>query len=103
MSAADEIIHQQTRLRIMATLNALADRERVEFGRLKAIVRATDGNLGAHLTTLESAGYVAIEKDFVGKKPRTRVALTRAGRKAFAAHVAYLRDILDGAAPGETK
>jgi DNA-binding MarR family transcriptional regulator len=103
MGAPDEIVHQQIRLRIMATLNALADRERVEFGRLKAILRATDGNLGAHLTTLESAGYIAIEKDFVGKKPRTRVALTRAGRKAFAAHVAYLRDILDGASPGESK
>jgi DNA-binding MarR family transcriptional regulator len=102
MGAPDEIIHQQTRLRIMATLNALADRERVEFGRLKSILRATDGNLGAHLTTLESAGYISIEKDFVGKKPRTRVVLTRAGRKAFAAHVAYLRDILDGtAAVGE--
>jgi DNA-binding MarR family transcriptional regulator len=103
MSAPDDIIHQQTRLRIMATLNALADRERVEFGRLKAIVRATDGNLGAHLATLENAGYIAIEKDFVGKKPRTRVALTRTGRKAFTRHVAYLRDILDGAVVGESR
>jgi DNA-binding MarR family transcriptional regulator len=103
MTAPDEIIHQQTRLRIMATLNALADRERVEFGRLKAIVRATDGNLGAHLTTLESAGYIAVEKDFVGRKPRTRVALTRSGRKAFTRHVAYLRGILDGAMAGESK
>jgi DNA-binding MarR family transcriptional regulator len=92
----DEIIHQQVRLRIMATLNAVPDGEWLEFTRLKAIVRATDGNLGAHLTTLESAGYVGIEKDFVVKKPRTRIAMTRAGRKAFARHVAYLRDILDG-------
>jgi DNA-binding MarR family transcriptional regulator len=98
MGVPDEIIHQQTRLRIMATLNALAERERVEFGRLKSILRATDGNLGAHLTTLETAGYITIEKDFVGKKPRTRVVLTRTGRKAFAAHVAYLRDILDASA-----
>jgi DNA-binding MarR family transcriptional regulator len=103
MTAPDEIIHQQTRLKIMATLNALADRERVEFGRLKAIVSATDGNLGAHLATLENAGYIAIEKDFVGKKPRTRVGLTRTGRKAFTRHVAYLRDILDGAVAGESK
>jgi hypothetical protein len=42
-------------------------------------------------------------EDFVGKKPRTRVALTRAGRKAFTRHVAYLRDILDGVVPGESK
>ena len=92
----DEIIHQQVRLRIMAALNAVPDGERLEFTRLKAIVQATDGNLGAHLATLESAGYVGIEKDFVAKKPRTRIAMTRAGRKAFARHVAHLRDILDG-------
>jgi DNA-binding MarR family transcriptional regulator len=97
----DEIIHQQVRLRIMATLNAMPEGERLEFTRLKAIVQATDGNLGAHLTTLESAGYVGIEKDFVAKKPRTRIAMTRAGRKAFARHIAYLRDILDGAQPAE--
>jgi DNA-binding MarR family transcriptional regulator len=97
----DEIIHQQVRLRIMATLNAVPAGERLEFTRLKAIVQATDGNLGAHLTTLESAGYVGIEKDFVAKKPRTRIAMTRAGRKAFARHIAYLRDILDGAQPAE--
>lgn len=96
--APDEIIHQQVRLRIMATLNAMPDGERLEFTRLKSIVRATDGNLGAHLATLEGAGYVGIEKDFVAKKPRTRIAMTRAGRKAFARHVAYLRDILDGTA-----
>jgi DNA-binding transcriptional ArsR family regulator len=103
MAAPDEIIHQQTRLKIMATLNALPDRDRVEFGRLKAILGATDGNLGAHLTTLENAGYISIEKDFVGKKPRTRVAMTRAGRKAFGTHVAYLRDILDGVPPAQSK
>lgn len=96
--APDEIIHQQVRLRIMATLNAMPEGERLEFTRLKSIVAATDGNLGAHLATLEGAGYVGIEKDFVAKKPRTRIAMTRAGRKAFARHVAYLRDILDGAA-----
>ena len=95
--SVDEIIHQQVRLRIMATLNAVPEGERLEFTRLKAIVRATDGNLGAHLATLENAGYVGIEKDFVARKPRTRIAMTRAGRKAFARHVAYLRDILAGA------
>lgn len=96
MPEPDAIIHQQTRLRIMATLNALPEGKRVEFARLKAIIRATDGNLGAHLTTLEGAGYVAIEKDFVGRKPRTRIALTRAGRKAFGRHIAFLRAILEG-------
>ncbi len=94
----DEIIHQSVRLKIMAALNALPGGEAIEFTRLRAIVGATDGNLGAHLTTLEDAAYVAIAKDFVGKKPRTRITITRDGRRAFARHVAYLRDILDGEA-----
>ena len=93
---SNEIIHQPVRLKIMAALNALPAGEQLEFTRLKAIVRATDGNLGAHLVTLENASYVTIAKDFHGKKPRTRVAMTRAGRKAFAEHVAHLREILDG-------
>ena len=98
MNKADDIVHQPIRLKVMAALNALPQGEHLEFTRLRAIVQATDGNLGAHLVTLESAGYVAVAKDFVGKKPRTRIALTRAGRKAFAGHVAYLRTILDGEA-----
>lgn len=93
----DEIIHQSVRLKIMSALNALQEGEAIDFVRLKTIAGATDGNLGAHLTTLETAGYVKIDKDFVGKKPRTRATMTKDGRKAFARHVAYLRDVLDGA------
>ena len=103
MSGPDEIIHQSIRLKIMAALNALPGGEQLEFTRLKAIVQATDGNLGAHLTTLENANYVAIKKDFVAKKPRTRIAMTKAGRKAFAEHVAYLRAVLDGDGARETE
>jgi DNA-binding transcriptional ArsR family regulator len=91
----DEVIHQSLRLRIMATLNALPRQEKMEFTRLRAILDATDGNLGAHLTTLEGAGYVIVEKDFVSRKPHTRVAITAKGRTAFARHVAYLRALLD--------
>lgn len=92
----DELIHQTVRLKIMSALNA-AGRDPVEFTRLKAIVNATDGNLGSHLNTLETAGYIQVEKDFMGKKPRTRASITKTGRQAFARHVAYLRDVLDGA------
>jgi DNA-binding MarR family transcriptional regulator len=101
MAEADEIIHQQTRLKIMATLRAIPAGEWMEFTRLKAILRATDGNLGSHISTLESAGYITVNKDFVGKKPRTRVALTRSGRKAFAQHVEFLRTILEAATPAQ--
>ena len=96
MSAPNEIIHQSTRLRIMSALNALPRREMLEFKRLREIAGATDGNLGAHLMTLEKASFVRIVKDFVGRKPRTRAGITASGRRAFASHVAYLREILDG-------
>jgi DNA-binding MarR family transcriptional regulator len=100
MSAAspDEVIHQSLRLRIMAALNPLPGGELIEFTRLRAVTQATDGNLGAHLATLEGAGYVTTEKDFVGKKPRTRIGMTPTGRAAFRRHVDYLRTLLDEAA-----
>jgi DNA-binding MarR family transcriptional regulator len=91
----DEVIHQSTRLKIAATLNALSPGESLEFGRLKAILGATDGNMATHLGALERAGYIAVEKDFVGKKPRTRVSLSKEGRRAFERHVAYLKDLLE--------
>ena len=96
MDGPDEIIHQSTRLKIVATLNALHSGDALEFGKLKQILGATDGNMATHLGALEKVGYIAVQKDFVGKKPRTRVSLTRAGRKAFDRHVAYLRDLLEG-------
>lgn len=95
MSGPDEVIHQSMRLKISATLNALPRSEQLEFNKLKSVLSATDGNLSTHLNALEKAGYVAIAKDFVGKKPRTRVSLTKDGRRAFAAHVAYLKGLLD--------
>src|SRR5947207_686763 len=98
MNGGDDIIHQATRLRIMAVLNALAPRAAaIEFTRLKALIGATDGNLGAHLETLDKAGYIVLEKRFEDRKPQTRVRMSPAGRRAFAEHVAYLREILDGA------
>ena len=95
MEQPDLIIHQPVRLKIMSALKVLPASEPIEFVRLKAIVAATEGNLGAHISTLEEAGYVKVEKDFVGKRPRTRVALTKQGRRAFEEYVAYLRDIID--------
>jgi DNA-binding MarR family transcriptional regulator len=70
----------------------------IDFTRLRAVLAATDGNLGAHLTTLEAAGYVTIAKDFVAKKPRTRIGMTPLGRAAFRRQVSYLRSLLEEAA-----
>ena len=95
MPAANETIHQTLRLRVMAALTALSPRdEGLDFTRLKKLTGATDGNLGAHIETLSRAGYVAVEKAFVGKKPQTTVTATAAGRGAFARHVAMLQEII---------
>ena len=95
MTGPNEVIHQSTRLKIMASLRAMPPGELVEFTRLKAMLQTTDGNLGTHLNTLEGAGYIEVVKDYAGKKPRTRVAMTAKGRSAFESHVAYLREILE--------
>ena len=95
MTDGNPIIHQATRLKIMASLNKLGSDTTLDFTRLKSILETTDGNLGTHLDALEKAGYIAVEKLFEGRKPRTRVKATASGRRAFAEHVAYLREIID--------
>ena len=97
MSEPDELIHQSLRLKIMASLAAAQSDGPLDFPRLRALVGATDGNLGSHLTTLEKAGYVVTTKDFVGRKPRTRVAITSTGARAFRNHVDYLRTVIEAA------
>lgn len=94
MQTPDEIIHQPVRLKIMAALNTLDAGQWLEFVALRSIVQATDGNLGAHLATLEGAGYVLLKKDFAARKPRTRACLSRAGREAFHRYVIALQAIL---------
>ena len=96
MPQFDEVIHQPLRLRIMSALSALPARQGMEFSRLKKLTGATDGNLGAHIETLAKAGYVSVDKAFVGKKPQTTVTATATGRGAFARHVATLQEIIAG-------
>lgn len=96
MAEFNDLIHQPIRLKIMATLNTFPNGELVEFVRLREIIQATEGNLGAHLSTLEKAGYIEVLKDFLGKKPRTRVHMTPNGREAFHQHVQHLTNLLSG-------
>jgi DNA-binding MarR family transcriptional regulator len=96
MTEPNGLIHQALRLKIMASLNA-ARSEGLDFNKLKALTGATDGNLGSHLTTLETAGYIHIVKSFVGRRPRTQATITRLGEKAFRAHLEFLREVIDGA------
>ena len=88
----NEVIHQQHRLRIMAALERAS--ASLDFAMLKAVSGATDGNLGAHIRTLQEAGYVEVTKEAVGGRTRTWVELTSAGRRAFREHVSFLEEIL---------
>lgn len=80
----DDVIHGRLRLGVMAYL---AHAEVADFNELKAALDATQGNLSVHLRKLEDAGYIAIDKSFVGRKPLTRARLTPEGRKAFAEYL----------------
>ncbi len=95
MARFDDLIHQPIRLRIMAALATLAPDASLEFTALRDMLQVTDGNLSTHLAKLEDAGYIAVEKTFVRRRPKTYVRITEAGRRAFADHVAALRSLLD--------
>src|SRR3954452_15239584 len=101
MAEFDDVIHQPLRLKIMAALNALPASTGLEFSKLKKLTGATDGNVGAHIETLAKAGYVAVEKAFVGKKPQTTVTATASGRGASARHVAMLQEIIAASEGGK--
>ncbi len=94
MAELNETIHQPVRLRIMAALVTLEPEDEMDFSTLRDLLQVTDGNLGAHLRKLEEAGYIAVAKVFVQRKPRTFVAATLDGRRVFREHVVALESIL---------
>lgn len=65
-----------------------------DFSSLKAQLGLTDGNLGAHIRVLEEAGYLAVEKGFVGRRPRTTCRVTEAGRRAFSEYLRQLEALI---------
>jgi DNA-binding transcriptional ArsR family regulator len=83
----DQVIHDRTRLAILA---ALAASETLSFTELKTITGATDGNLSVHARRLEDAGYVLCEKTFAGRTPRTEYQLSAAGRRAFEKYLDHM-------------
>jgi DNA-binding MarR family transcriptional regulator len=90
----DDVIHGRVRLGIMAYL---ANADIADFTELKQALATTQGNLSVHLRKLEDAGYVGIEKSFQGRKPLTRARLTTAGRKAFAAYLDAMSQLVKDA------
>jgi DNA-binding MarR family transcriptional regulator len=99
MTEVDPVIHQPTRLRIMAALVGLDEGSQVEFGFLLDLLGLSDGNLSTHLRKLEEAGFITSEKGFVGRMPRTWIRVTAEGRRAFADYISALEGILGTRAP----
>jgi DNA-binding MarR family transcriptional regulator len=89
----DDVVHQRVRLGILAVL---AEADQADFGFLKDALSLTDGNLSRHVQVLEEAGFVDVRKTFEGKRPRTWISATKAGRAAFASEVAALRELIAG-------
>jgi DNA-binding MarR family transcriptional regulator len=89
-SRLDELIHQPVRFSIVA---ALATAEELEFRFVRDAIEVSDSLLSRYVTQLEDAGYVRVRKGYVGKRPRTWLALSAVGRAAYAAHIEALRAI----------
>jgi len=91
MPEIDKLIHEPARLNIMAHLYVVSS---ADFLFLERQTGLTKGNLSSHLSKLEAAGYVDIEKKFVDKIPRTLIKLTKPGRKAFKNYYDNMKNIL---------
>lgn len=87
----DDVVHQRARLGVLTILHETA---RAEFGFLRESLELTDGNLSRHLRVLEDAGLIEIEKGYEGRRPRTWIKITKAGRKAFADEIAALKQLV---------
>ena len=87
----DPVIHERVRL---AIVSALAVAPEMSFNELKSTLGLSDGNLSAHATSLQKAGYVEIAKTFKGRRPYTTLRLTAVGQDAFRRYIETLRGII---------
>ena len=87
----DRLIHERLRLGIVS---ALAVNERLTFNDLKRLLQTTDGNLSVHARKLEDAQYIACDKMFQGRVPRTEYRLTAAGRRAFEKYLSHMEALI---------
>ncbi len=88
----DGLVHSPARLMVMTYLYVV---DSVDFVYLRRLTGLTWGNLSTHLSKLEEANYVAMEKEFRGKKPNTMIRLTDQGRAAFRDYKQNMQQILD--------
>lgn len=91
MKELNPLLHSQLRLAVMSILMNV---EEADFVYLKEKTESTAGNLSVQLDKLSTAGYIEVEKGFVGKKPRTVCRVTEAGRQAFIEYVDALREYI---------
>lgn len=87
----DRLIHERMRLGIVS---ALAVNDHLTFNDLKRLLKTTDGNLSVHARKLEEAGYVACEKYFEGRQPKTEYRLTSAGQRALERYLNHMEAII---------
>ncbi len=87
----NKAFENKVRLGIMSILTV---NENVDFNELKEWLEVTDGNLSSHLKGLEEAGYIKVQKQFIGRKPNTSYSITEDGKQAFVNHLNALEDLL---------
>jgi DNA-binding transcriptional ArsR family regulator len=90
----DRLIHERLRLGIVS---ALAGNQSLTFNELKEILQTTDGNLSVHARKLEDAGYIACDKSFDGRTPKTSFQLTKEGRGALGRYLDHMESIIRAA------
>lgn len=78
----------------LGIMSALATNESLDFKRLKELLDLTDGNLASHLKALEKESYIAVEKSFVERKPKTTYTMTKLGKTDFEDHINALEAII---------
>ncbi len=83
LAGLDRVIHEPSRLSILTALGACKS---ANFLSLQRLTGLTDGNLSSHLSKLQEAGLVRVDKQFVDKKPKTQVEITQVGRRAIDRH-----------------
>jgi DNA-binding MarR family transcriptional regulator len=91
VNGLDDVVHQRVRLGILTVAHQA---RRVEFGFLRATLDLTAGNLSQHVTVLEKAGLVQVEKGYEGRRPRTWITLTPAGGQALKDEVDHLKRLI---------
>ena len=87
----NKVFDSRIRLGIMSMLMV---NDAINFNALKQLIEVTDGNLASHIKSLEDAGYIKVNKGFIGRKTNTTYTATKAGEKAFQQHLSALEKMI---------